>query len=144
MDIASACLVGIKCRYDGNAREDAGIRQMYERGEVAVVCPEVLGGLDTPRCPCEIIGGDGDDVLRGDARVMSEDGTDYTQPYLDGAKKALRIAKQNGAVRAYLKSCSPSCGCGHIYDGAFSGRLKRGVGVTGALLRQNGIDVIEV
>ena len=79
MDIASACLVGIKCRYDGASREDEKIKRLYEKGEVAAVCPEVLGGLDTPRPPCEIVGGDGDDVLRGDARVLSSDGTDYTQ-----------------------------------------------------------------
>ena len=62
---------------------------MYEDGDIVTVCPELLGGLDTPRCPCEIVGGSGADVLRGKARVVSRDDEDYTQPYIDGAKKAL-------------------------------------------------------
>jgi uncharacterized protein YbbK (DUF523 family) len=117
---------------------------MYERGEIVLVCPEVLGGLDTPRCPCEIVGGDGGDVLCGTARVLSRDGGDMTQPYVDGAKKTLEIARQCGARRAYLKSRSPSCGYGCIYDGTFSGKLKAGAGVAAQLLKQNGIEVIEI
>ena len=144
MDIASACLAGIRCRYDGAAKADEDIRRMYERGEIAVVCPEVLGGLCTPRTPCEIIGGDGGDVLRGDAKVLAADGTDYTQAYVEGARKALEIAERCGARCAYLKSNSPSCGCGRIYDGTFSGHIKNGNGVFGAMLRNNGIELREV
>ncbi len=144
MDIASACLAGIACRYDGNASVDAKIKQMYEDGDIVLVCPEVLGGLDTPRCPCEIVGGSGADVLRGSARVLSRDGADVTQPYIDGAKKALEMAQKCGARHAYLKSRSPSCGYGCIYDGSFSGKMKAGAGVAAVLLRENGIDVVEI
>lgn len=144
MDIASACLAGIACRYNGQASEDAKIKQWYEHGDIITVCPEVLGGLDTPRCPCEIVGGDGNDVLHGKAKIVSQDGQDYTQPYIDGAKKTLAAAKACGAQRAYLKSGSPSCGCARIYNGTFSGVMKAGAGVTAALLRENGIDVIEI
>ncbi len=144
MDIVSACLVGIKCRYDGEAREDAAIKKMYEQGLVKAVCPELLAKLPSPRCPSEIVGGDGEDVLAGRARVMAQDGGDRTPEFLKGAEKTLGIAKKCGAQRAYLKSKSPSCGCGRIYDGSFSGALRGGDGVTASLLKKHGIEVTEV
>ena len=104
MDIASACLVGEMCRYNGGSCEDARIKRMHAAGEVMAVCPEVLGGLPTPRCPAEIIGGDGYDVLCGSAKVIAKDGTDCTQAYLIGADKTLGKAIRCGAQRAYLKS----------------------------------------
>lgn len=144
MDIASACLVGIKCRYDGEAREDANIKKMYEDGLVLPVCPECLAKLPVPRCPSEIVGGDGVDVLAGRACIKAQDGSDRTKEFIAGAKKTLATAQKNGAERAYLKSKSPSCGLGRIYDGTFSGTLREGDGVTSALLKNHGIEVIEV
>lgn len=144
MDIASACLIGRKCRYDGEARENAEIKRRYEEGRVKPVCPECLAGLKIPRCPSEITGGDGDGVLCGTAKVAAQDGSDRTQEFLKGAEKALAEAKACGAKRAYMKSKSPSCGLTSIYDGTFSGTLKQGAGVTSALLKKNGIEVIEV
>lgn len=144
MDICSACLTGRKCRYDGEAREDAEIKRRYETGELKAVCPECLAGLPAPRCPSEIVGGDGGDVLEGRARVMAQDGSDRTAEFLKGAQKTLEAAQRCGAKRAYLKSKSPSCGCGRIYDGTFSGVLRGGDGVTTALLKKHGIEVIEV
>jgi uncharacterized protein YbbK (DUF523 family) len=144
MDIASACLVGRKCRYDGEAREDKRIKEMYERGELKAVCPEQLAKLKAPRCPSEITGGDGNDVLEGRARVAARDGGDLTRAFIGGAQKTLETAQACGAKRAYLKSKSPSCGCGRIYDGTFSGKLRDGDGVAAALLKKHGIEVIEV
>lgn len=144
LDIASACLVGKKCRYDGEARENENVRQMYLRGEVMAVCPECFAGLPIPRCPSEIAGGEGKDVLCGQAKVLAKDGSDRTKEFLTGARKTLAQARRCGARCAYLKAKSPSCGCGAIYDGTFSGTLKAGDGVTSALLKQNGIKVIEV
>jgi uncharacterized protein YbbK (DUF523 family) len=144
MDIASACLTGKKCRYDGESREDPEIKKLYLEGKVKAVCPECLAGLSIPRCPSEIVGGDGADVLSGDASVLAEDRSDRTKEFIEGAKKALEAAKKCGAKRAYLKSKSPSCGVSAIYDGTFSGKLKPGSGVTSELLRKNGIEVIEV
>lgn len=144
MDIASACLVGKKCRYDGQASEDDRIKQLYKEGKLKAVCPECLGELPVPRCPSEIIGGGGADVLRGDAKVMSKDGSDLTQAFIEGAQKTLETARSCGAKRAYFKSRSPSCGCGRIYDGSFSGRLVPGDGVAAVLLKRSGIEVIEV
>ena len=144
MDIVSACLTGEKCRYDGSSCTDAKLKEMYEKGRLTAVCPERDAGLGKPRSPMEIDGGDGADVLDGCARVVSKDGMDFTQEFIEGAKTALEAAKKLGAKRAYLKSCSPSCGCGRIYDGSFSGALRQGDGVTAALLKKNGIMVIEV
>ncbi len=144
MDIASACLVGQKCRYDGQARENAEIKQMFEQGLVKPVCPERLAKLPVPRCPSEIVGGDGADVLAGRAAVMAKDGDDKTTAFVAGAQLTLIIAQQCGAKRAYLKSKSPSCGCGQIYDGSFSGQLREGDGVTSVLLKKHSIEVIEV
>jgi uncharacterized protein YbbK (DUF523 family) len=111
---------------------------LEERG-VTAVCPELLAGLPTPRGPFEIVGGDGHDVLDGNAEVVSHDGSDYTQQLTDGAHKALEIAKRMEVTEAILCSRSPSCSCLQIYDGSFRSRLKPGYGVFGALLRRNGI-----
>ncbi len=144
MDICSACLTGSKCRYDGEARPDETIKERYEAGELKAVCPECFAKLTIPRCPSEIVGGDGADVLDGRAHVLAQDGSDRTAEFIEGAKKTLEAAKRFGAKRAYLKSKSPSCGCGHIYDGTFSGVLRGGDGVTAALLKRNGIEVVEI
>lgn len=144
MDIASACLAGVKCRYDGQARPDEKITEMHRRGEVRLVCPEALGGLKAPRCPSEIVGGDGADVLAGSARVAAKDGGDRTAEFVKGAQAVLKLAQGCGARRAYMKAKSPSCGCGRIYDGTFTGTLRGGDGVTTALLKAHGIDVVEV
>jgi uncharacterized protein YbbK (DUF523 family) len=144
MDVASACLAGVKCRYDGEARPDESIVEMHKKGLVKLVCPECLAGLPAPRCPSEILGGDGQDVLEGRAHVLTEDGVDRTAEFIKGAYATLEAAQRCVAKRAYLKAKSPSCGCGRIYDGTFSGTLRGGDGITAALLKNNGIEVVEV
>ena len=139
--VISACLLGVRCRYDGgDSRNETAIRQ-EERHQLIPVCPEESGGLPTPRPPAEIVGGDGDDVLDGKAKVMTADGTDVTEAYVKGAHHALEVAQSNGATHVILKARSPSCGCGNIYDGTFSGTLTAGDGVTTALLKRHGITV---
>ena len=139
--LISACLLGVRCRYDGgDSRNEAAIKQQ-KKYEFVPVCPEESGGLPTPRPPAEIIGGDGDAVLDGKAKVMTADGTDVTEAYLKGARHALEVAQSNGATHVILKARSPSCGCGDIYDGTFSGNLTSGDGVTTALLKRHGITV---
>ncbi len=114
---------------------------MLKEGKAIPVCPEQLGGLPTPRNPAEIVGGDGDDVLDGKARVIDLEGNDVTRQFLAGAEQALQLAQKVGATVAILKENSPSCGSSHVYDGSFSGNKKPGVGVTAALFRRNGIRV---
>ena len=139
--LVSACLAGRRCRFDGSANPDDEVASLVAQGRAVLVCPEVDGGLGTPRPAAEIQGGDGHDVLAGRARVVTKEGKDVTAQYLMGAERALEAAREAGATRAILKSRSPSCGCGAIYDGTFSRNKRDGDGVTAALLKEHGIDV---
>ena len=143
MILVSGCLVGMKCRYDGSMSEDnEKLREMVENGEAIPICPEQLGGLPTPRPEQEIAGGEGRDVLKGRAKVINKEGKDVTDMFLKGAGDVLVIAEDKNIKKAVLKSKSPACGCGRIYDGTFRGRLREGDGVAAALLKRHGIEVI--
>lgn len=139
--IVSACLLGTACRYDGRSCPNAAVIAKLAGRSYIAVCPEHDGGLPTPRARSEIVSGDGYDVLRGDALVLAEDGTDVTAAFVRGARHALALAQQAGSTTAILKSNSPSCGLGRIYDGTFSGVMVPGDGVTVALLRNNGVTI---
>jgi uncharacterized protein YbbK (DUF523 family) len=141
MIIVSACLCGVNCKYSGGNNLNEEVLRLLARGEAIPVCPEQLGGLPTPRPTMEISGGTGADVLDGEARVTSSSGADATECFVKGAQEVLKIAEAAGASEAILKSNSPSCGCGRVYDGTFSGRLVEGNGVTSELLIRNGIKV---
>ncbi|MEV8322874.1 DUF523 domain-containing protein [Kitasatospora sp. NPDC056731] len=140
--VVSACLAGVPCRYDGRAKTSPDVVGLVEAGRAVVVCPEGAGGLPTPRPPAEIVGGDGADVLDGRARVVDATGADCTAEFVAGARAALAAAEAAGARRAVLMARSPSCGCGRVYDGTFTGELRPGDGVTAALLRRAGIEVV--
>ena len=140
--VISACLIGVKCRYNGLDSRSEQVASKFSTHQLIPICPEQMGGLPTPRPPTEIVGGDGDDVLDGKARVMTLRGEDKTEEFLYGAHRALEIAQECGATHAVLKSESPSCGCGQIYDGSFGNILTDGDGVTAALFRRNGIRIM--
>ena len=140
--LVSACLAGRACRFDGSANPDDEVARLVAEGRAVLVCPEVDGGLGTPRPAAEIAGGDGADVLAGKARVVTSAGLDVTDAYVAGARRALAAAQEAGARVAVLKSRSPSCGKGTIYDGSFSRSARSGDGVTAALLTEPGIDVV--
>jgi len=140
--LVSACLAGCECRFDGGANPTRKVSELVAQGRAIQVCPEEGGGLPTPRPPAEIVGGDGHDVLAGRARVMTQDGRDVTEMYVAGAQKALAVARTAGVTKAILKSRSPSCGSGVIYDGTFSRTQIEGDGVTAALLQAHGIEVV--
>lgn len=141
MILVSACLIGVNCKYNGGNNFNNEILQRFKEVGIIPVCPEQLGGLSTPRTPAEIYNGDGKDVLEGVASVITKDGKDVTEEFIKGARETLRIAQSQGVTNAILKARSPSCGKGKIYDGAFSGTLKQGDGVTTALLKIKGINV---
>lgn len=143
--LVSACLLGRKVRYDGghSASGHAVLQRWNAEGRIVAFCPEVAGGLNTPRRPAEIVGGDGHAVLDGQARVVNCDGVDVTDPFIAGAHSALDAAKKAHATLAVLKSKSPSCGRRRVYDGSFSGTLTAGQGVTAALLGRHGVDVFD-
>lgn len=140
--LVSACLAGCACRFDGSANTEDALARLVSEGQAVMVCPEEDGGLGTPRPPAEIVGGDGHDVLAGRAKVITDRGVDVTDAYLRGAERALAAARDSGATTAVLKARSPSCGKGAIYDGSFTRTSRAGDGVTVALLRQNGVEVI--
>ncbi|MCM8790275.1 MAG: DUF523 domain-containing protein [Candidatus Omnitrophica bacterium] len=139
--LVSACLAGINCTYNGKNKLRHVIRRMVEDGIAVPVCPESLGGGSIPRFKCEISGGDGGDVLDKKAKVLTPCGKDVSKILIAGARKALAIARKYGLDKAIMKSKSPSCGCGYIYDGTFSRKLVKGDGVTTSLLRRNKIRI---
>lgn len=130
--LVSACLLGLRCRYDGQSRPNAAVLSLAERHSLIPCCPEQLGGLPTPRSPAE---------WQGD-RIMNTEGTDVTAPYLRGAEEAVRLAALFGCRCAVLKERSPACGCGEIYDGSFSGRLSPGSGSAARALKAAGVAVL--
>jgi uncharacterized protein YbbK (DUF523 family) len=130
--LVSACLLGVDCRYCGTACPGEGIKDLVSRYRLIPVCPEQLGGLPTPRPPAEIRGG----------RVITASGSDVTEAYCRGAGEVLKLAKLFDCRCAVLKSRSPSCGFGQIYDGTFSGSLVPGNGITADLLHKAGLTVL--
>lgn len=141
----SACLLGRPVRYDGAAKnvDDELVGRWRAEGRVIPFCPEVSGGLPVPRPPAEIVGGDGEAVLDGTARVLTGAGADVTAAFVQGARLALDAARRGGARVAILKEGSPSCGSLRIYDGRFSGTSIPGHGVTTALLERSGVRVFD-
>jgi uncharacterized protein YbbK (DUF523 family) len=139
--LVSSCLAGMKVRYNGTDCLDETIQKLLNENKAIAVCPELLGGFSTPREPAEIIGGNGEDVLAGTAKVVDRSGTDVTDMYLEGAYITLAKAQEVSATMVVLKENSPSCGSAMIYNGEFKGKKIAGNGVTTALLRKNGIKV---
>ncbi|MGF1236277.1 DUF523 domain-containing protein [Streptomyces sp. NPDC004684] len=139
--LVSACLRGVPCRFDGRHKATPESAEAVAGRTVVPFCPEVAGGLPTPRRPAELVGGDGQDVLDGTARVVDDTGRDVTAEFLAGARRALEAARRTGCTEALLMPRSPSCGRGEVYDGSFTGALTRGDGVTAALLERHGITV---
>ena len=141
--LISACLIGKKVRFDAKVKfYDSKIINKFKKDyELIPFCPEVEGGLPTPRDPSEIQNGDGFDVISGCSKIINSKGKDVTQNFILGAKKALNVAKKEGIELAILKSKSPSCSNAYIYDGTFANKLRIGKGVTCALFEKEGIKV---
>ena len=130
--LVSACLMGYNCRYKGDNCLCDKVMALQEDNELIPVCPEQEGGLPTPRDPSEIV----------KDKVISKSGKDVTAGYTKGAEFALKLAQDNKIDLAIMKAQSPSCGCGVIYDGTFTGNKIPGNGITSQLLIDNGFKVI--
>jgi uncharacterized protein YbbK (DUF523 family) len=130
--LVSACLAGRACAYDGSARPTDPILELVRQGRAVLVCPEEDGGLPTPRPAAEIVGD----------RVITKDGEDVTGAYERGARIAVARAEESGCTVPVLKARSPSCGCGDVYDGSFSGQLRPGDGIAAAALKEAGVEVV--
>lgn len=130
--LVSACLLGESCRYDGKSKPCERVIALSNTYNLIPICPEVMGGLPTPRTPSEICG----------ELVLMKGGRDVTENYNCGAQKALAIARENACTVAILKEKSPSCGSGLIHNGKFDGGLVEGDGITAKLLKKEGIRVL--
>ena len=128
--LVSACLLGMPCRYDGRSKP-AALTELSRAAALVPFCPEIYGGLPTPRPSAE----------RDGERVKTKNGADVTEAFHRGAALAVELAKALDCRCALLKDKSPSCGRGRIYDGTFTGTLTPGDGVTAQLLLENGIAV---
>lgn len=130
----SACLLGRNCKYSGGNNYREGLSTLLEGHEVVEVCPEVLGGLSTPREPAEIV----------DGVVTARDGTVVDGAFRRGARMALELALEKKAELVILQSRSPSCGVKEVYDGSFTGRKIPGSGVFAAMAREHGLHVVDI
>lgn len=140
MYIISACLCGVNCKYNGNDNLNERCLKLFKEGKAVLVCPEQLGGLQTPRNPVEL---DNvvDKVIDGEGKALSNNGEDVTKQFINGAYETLKIAKELGATKAILKEGSPSCGANYVYDGTFTENKIKGKGITAYLLEKEGITV---
>ncbi|WXL25732.1 DUF523 domain-containing protein [Ectopseudomonas mendocina] len=140
--LVSRCLLGHHVRYDGGAHGPYSLLQQWQaEGRVIALCPEVAGGLPTPRDPAEIPSGQGAQVLDGLLPVLTVTGNDVTAAFVSGAQQALALVREHGIRVALLKARSPSCGNHETYDGSFSGTRVAGEGVAAAALRREGVQV---
>lgn len=142
MILVSACLLGVNCKYSGGNNKNPELISLLKDKKVIPVCPEVLGGLPTPRKPAEIIHGIGLEVFQKKAKVCLKDGTDVTESFVKGAEETKKIALAHPISLAIMKERSPSCGVEKIYDGTFTGKIISGSGLTTTLLKKLGIPVI--
>ena len=139
--LISACLVGTKCSYDGESRLEPEVKKISKEIKFIAVCPEILGNMGCPRSRHEIIATTGEEVLCSCGTVVSSEGEDHSRGFIEGAKQTLLKVEENDIKVAIMKARSPSCGKGAIYSGNFDGKLKKGNGVTAALLLCNGVQV---
>lgn len=131
MILVSACLLGVNCKYSGDNNLNLELIEFLKDKNYIPICPEQLGGLETPRKPAEI---------NGD-KIITKEGKDVTKKFIKGAKESLKIGKMVNSKIAILKERSPSCGSTLIYDGTFTGEKRKGKGITAKLFEENGIKV---
>ena len=137
--VISACLVGLKTRYDGTARIHPLLKQIMEQAILVPVCPEILGGLGIPRSPSRFIGGDGAAVLQTKATIVDETGADRTSFFVRGAEQTLQLVKLISPVLIIFKERSPACGLRRVDIG---GSWRNGCGVATAMLRSLGLPIL--
>lgn len=136
MILVSACLVGINCKYSGGNNYNQKIFDLVKEGKAIPICPEQLGGLNTPRKPVEL------KVINGKRYAIDNEGNDFTENFERGALEVLNLAKNLNINKAILQPRSPSCGVNKIYSGNFDNKLVDGNGILAELLKQNGIDTL--
>ncbi|WP_252595009.1 DUF523 domain-containing protein [Enterobacter sp. JH513] len=141
--LVSACLTGLKVRYDGSEKAQMSdqLQRWQKEGRLVIFCPELAAGLSVPRPPAEIISAEIKDTLLAQVRIIEINGQDVTEQYQLAARLALRTAQESDCTAALLTDDSPTCGSQFIYDGSFSGQRTSGMGVAASLLSKHGIAV---
>ena len=132
--MVSACLAGENCKYNGGNNRNKKVEALFDGNEIIPVCPEVMGGLPTPRAPSEIVRG----------IVINKEGFSVDREYRQGAEMVLKIAELERPDLIILQSRSPSCGVKQRYDGTFTGTLIDGSGITAELLIEHAFPVVDV
>lgn len=127
--LVSACLFGKNTKYNGGNNYNKDVEKLTLKYNVVLYCPEVMGGLSTPRVPSEKL----------NDMVINKYGNDVTLEFNKGANLTLELCKKYNITKAILKDGSPSCGSSYIYDGTFTGKRITGMGVTASLLKENNI-----
>lgn len=140
MYLISACLCGINCKYNGLNNYNEICERLLKENKVIPICPEQLGGLSTPRMPCELQG-TANEIIQGKNKVINKDGIDVTEMFLKGANEVLKISKMLNVNKVIFKEGSPSCGVNFVYDGTFSGKKISGMGITSQLLNNAEIEI---
>lgn len=140
MYLISACLCGINCRYDGLNSYSEFCEKLLKENKALPVCPEQLGGLTTPRKPCEMQGS-AMEIINGKKIILDINGIDTSEMFLRGAREVLKIAKILNVKTAILKEGSPSCGVNYVYDGTFAGVKIPGIGITSQMLCNESIKI---
>ena len=141
MYLISACLCGVKCKYNSGNNYSKYCDDLFKSGKAILICPEQLGGLPTPRIPSEMIE-KAEKILKREGKILAKDGRDVTEEFVKGANEVEKIAKKLNIEGAILKDGSPSCGVNYVYDGTFTGKKIKGRGITAEILVKNGISVI--
>ena len=131
--VVSACLAGCKCRYDGKDNLCPKVKQLVDEGRAITVCPEVMGGMTTPRIPSE----------RKDGKIINSIGEDNTKYFEKGVEESIKLVKEHNIKKAILKAKSPSCGNKYIYDGSFSKTLVEGKGMLAEKLTELGLEIYD-
>jgi len=134
--LISACLLGVRCRFDGTSCIDQGLVESEQRLNYLPICPEQLGGMPTPRDPVTIVGGDGTDVLDKNAKIIDSSGKDVTDLFLLGVEAVLQMGSITGIEKAVLKENSPSCG---VHRTNIDNNRQPGIGVLAAALSRAGV-----
>ena len=141
MYIVSACLCGVNCKYSGGNNKNEKCMKLLREGRAILVCPEQMGGMNTPRNPVEIVGTAKEIIEEKKGKLVDCEGNNNTESFIKGAYEVLNIVRETGINRAILKEGSPSCGCNLVYDGTFSGKRVAGKGITAYILEKEGVNV---
>lgn len=109
------CHFGMPCRYHRKTtvrgvsiykkNKISALRELYH---VVPICPEQLGGLPTPREPCNVV------LANEKLSVIGRNtGKDYTAEYRAGAQAALELMNIYNSKVYYSVTNSPMCGQGY-------------------------------